>query len=590
MILQALNELYGRKKAVNEIAPDGFIEKEIDFLIELDEHGKYLDISDMREIPEGQKKARGKSWQVPSIGLQASKHGNSGSDANLLWDNAGFALGMSDTKGDKKHESFVETIEQYYAPSPQRPRDVEAVLTFLKNEYPFAELEESQHGEELASGAPTVSFRIKGSQAPICLADHVKEALSQLPDEDAVIGLCLVSGEHGAIEPTHPVLKGIYNGQTTGCSLVGFNAPSFCSYGKEQSHNAPVSKRVASAYTKALQSLINSRQNKTLISDVTMLYWTQRPREKEVATFTEGFAFAFEDAEEDKQDNRTAVVKALLESVQKGNYRSASLGDFYVLGLAPNSARLAVKFWESGPIHVYAERIAQHFKDFEIVHAPEATDFLSLGRILRSTVFEYKLSNVPSNLAGEVMRSVITGAAYPRTLFLQAIRRVRAERKVTRERAAIIKAYINRKNRITQKEVSEITMSLDKNKSDTAYRLGRLFAVLEKTQDEALPNLNSGIRDRFYGAASSTPATVFPRLIKLKNHHLSKISKNNRGAAINRERLIAEIMDEISSYPRILNLDSQGQFSIGYYHQRQDLYTKNDKSALETSENNSEEE
>lgn len=589
MILQALNELYERKSTANAIAPDGFVEKEIDFLIELDAQGQLLGITEMRERPEGQKKARGKKCHAPSIGLQSGKHGNSGSDANLLWDNAGFALGMSDKNGAKKFNSFVETIKLYYKVFPQLPQDVKAVLDFLERDFPFTKLRESDYGEELATGNPIVSFRIKGTLEPVCTADHVKEALRKYVDKDAVIGLCMISGEHEAIEPTHPVLKGIYNGQTSGCSLVGFNAPSFCSYGKEQSLNAPVSKRVANAYTKALQSLINSRQNKTLISDVTMLYWAQKSREKEVETFTEGFAFAFEDVMEEEQDNRTAVVKALLESVETGVYKNSSLGDFYVLGLTPNSARIAVKFWETGPVHVYAERIAQHFKDFEIVHAPTAPKFLSLSRILRTTVFEYKLSNVTPNLAGEVMRSIIAGTAYPRTLFLQTIRRIRAERKVTRERAAIIKAYINRKNRITQKEVTEIAMGLDKNNSDTAYRLGRLFAVLEKIQDEALPNINSGIRDRYYNSASSTPGIVFPRLMRLKNPHLSKISKTNYGRTVNFEKLIGETMDGIPAYPRILDIDGQGMFSIGYYHQRQDLFPNNDKETPEINENNSEE-
>ncbi len=267
----------------------------------------------------------------------------------------------------------------------------------------------------------------------------------------------------------------------------------------------------------------------------------------------------------------------MLEAIESGKY-TKPIGDFYVLGLAPNAARLSVRYWEAGPVRLFAKRIKEHFDDFSICHAPYEPEHLSLTQILRSTVFEHKLSNVPPNIAGDTARSVLSGTIYPYTLFNMTVRRIRAEQDVTRARASILKACINRKMRLHKREHEEgkeITMGLDKTNRDVGYRLGRLFATLEKIQEDALGRLNASIRDRFYGAASSTPVTVFSRLLQLKNHHISKL---NRGLAIDREKTIGEIMEEIYDFPAQLTLEEQGKFAIGYYHQRQDFFsTTNDK-------------
>lgn len=570
MILQALSEYYERKSALGKdgIAPDGFIDKRVDFQIELGKDGEYLGITDLRE-PSERGRLMGRLSVVPSIGKQSLKHTNSGKDANLLWDNSGFALGANDSRGTK-FKSFLATIRRYYKDPPP---DVAAVLNFLEKKFPFSELLESkEYGEELSSGAPIISFRVKDSREPIFSAPHVTEALAAYSDPEVKTGLCLVSGEYGAIDPTHPVIKGIWGGQTSGCSLVGFNSRSFCSYGKAQSFNAPISKRISSAYTKAIQSLIDSKDNCTVISDITILAWAQKPEEKEVDEVIDVFFnVVMGSYGEDDPDYGVSAVMKMINSVKTGEYIKTPLGNFYVLGVAPSGARIAVKYWEMGPVHIFAERMARFFEDFEIIHSPEDQPYLSLGKILSSTVFENKISNVPSNLAGEVLRSILSGTEYPRTLFLQAIRRIRIERHVTRTRAAILKACINGRMPAELKEAEGIKMALDKNNINSAYRLGRLFAVLERIQDNALRNINANIRDRYYGAASSTPATVFPRLLKLKNHHLAKLKT---GHQIYYETLIGEIMGEIAELPKIFNINDQGFFAIGYYHQRQALFTK----------------
>jgi len=242
---------------------------------------------------------------------------------------------------------------------------------------------------------------------------------------------------------------------------------------------------------------------------------------------------------------------------------------FYMLGLAPNAARIAVRFWMVKTVGELAVNIRKHFDDLRIAHAPHELETLSLFRLLVSTAALGKAENIPPNLGGEVMRSVIENLPYPQTLLGGAIRRIRAEQEVTYPRAAIIKAYINR-----QSGKEELKVSLDENNTNAAYRLGRLFAVLERAQERANPGINATIRDRYYGAASSTPMTVFSTLLKLKNHHIAKL--DNKGEAVNLEKLIGQIMDGVVDFPAQLGLQDQGRFAIGYYHQRQAFFTKSE--------------
>jgi CRISPR-associated protein Csd1 len=254
---------------------------------------------------------------------------------------------------------------------------------------------------------------------------------------------------------------------------------------------------------------------------------------------------------------------------------------FFVLGLAPNAARLAVRFWTCTTVLEMAKNIDQHFQDLAIVHGPHDSGNLGLFRLLCSVAPQDDSRNIPPHLGGEVMRAILQGTPYPITLLQAAVRRIRAERSVTYPRAALIKACLNRLTRWdTHRKEDELTVSLDLGQTNVGYRLGRLFAVLEKIQSEANPGLNTTIRDRFYGAASGSPGSVFPTLIRLSRHHLAKLSTGLRTV---RERLIQEIMGALPSqgFPTHLDLGDQGRFAIGYYHQMQALYTKNEPSNKE---------
>jgi CRISPR-associated protein Csd1 len=235
-----------------------------------------------------------------------------------------------------------------------------------------------------------------------------------------------------------------------------------------------------------------------------------------------------------------------------------------------------VRFWYEGTVQQILDHIEQHFDDCTIIHGPKQPETLSLFRLLVSTAVQGKSENIQPNLAGDMMRAILAGTPYPKSLLSSAIRRVRAEREITYPRAALIKAVLARDARYYNSNQKEVGMSLDITNNNTGYRLGRLFAVLEKVQEEANPGLNATIRDRFYGAASSTPVAVFALLMKLKNHHIAKLE--NRGRAINFEKLIGEIMSGISEFPAQLPLPDQGRFAVGYYHQRQDFFiTKENK-------------
>jgi len=361
----------------------------------------------------------------------------------------------------------------------------------------------------------------------------------------------------------------VWGAQTSGANIVSFNLGAFNSFGKEQGYNAPVGEKAEFAYTTALNLLLKKGSRQRMqVGDASTIFWAEKKHD-----FEDVFAYLFgEPAKEDfTQDHKQLIA----------TFRAAKIGSkleldprtlFYVLGLAPNAARIAVRFWYEGTVQQVADHIYQHFDDCAIVHGPKQPDSLSLFRLLVSTAVQGKSENIPPNLTGEFMRSILAGTPYPRTLLAAAVRRVRAERDVTYPRASLIKAVLVRDTRYYHPNHKEVGMSLDTSNNNIGYRLGRLFAVLEKAQEEANPGINATIRDRFYGAASSTPVAVFSHLMKLKNYHIAKL--DNRGRAVNLERLIAEIMADINDFPGHLSLPDQGRFAVGYYHQRQDFFTK----------------
>ncbi|HUV69231.1 MAG TPA: type I-C CRISPR-associated protein Cas8c/Csd1 [Terracidiphilus sp.] len=564
MILQALNEYYQRKARMpdSDLAPPGFEHKGIPFLVVLSAKGEFAGLDDTRE-GEGKKKVP-KSFLVPQSVKRAVNI-----LPNLLWDNSGYVFGI-DSKGKperarEQHLAFVEAVRARFAQTDDA--GIWAVLAFLERGDFIKVFEHPLWTEILESGA-NLTFRLEGDTCPVCERKAVTDALTAA---DAIVSdekaLCLVTGEEDVIERLHASVKGVWGAQSVGANIVSFNLDAFSSYGKSQGGNAPVGKRAVFAYTTALNHLLaKGSKQRIQVGDASTVFWAATPGHP----MEEMFPGLFGEPDKDNPDLGTSAVAALLNTPKTGA-GSFDKDDtrFYVLGLAPNAARIAVRFWHVKTVGELAVNIRRHFEDLRIAHAPHEPETLSLFRLLVSTATLGKAENIPPSLNGDVMRSVIENLPYPRTLLSGAIRRIRAEQEITYPRAAIIKACINR---YSGKE--ELKVSLDENNTNTAYRLGRLFAVLERLQERASPNLNATIRDRYYGAASSTPVTVFSTLLKLKNHHLAKL--DNKGEAVNYEKLLGQIMDGIADFPAHLDLQDQGRFAIGYYHQRQAFFTKSE--------------
>jgi len=589
MILQALKSYYDRKAAEpdSDIAPAGWVASCLDYIINIDLDGNYRGIECVQEIRG--KKVISKPMILPNIGKQALKHSNSGKDANLLWDNTSFVLGLG-PKGDLKIQSMIAVIDDWF-PNSNNP-EIKAVKAFLSkgftNRKHFYELtNHKDSGEAICSGQPKVSFRVHPSEHPVIFeSPEVKELirkrrLSGENNKDEILGVCLITGEqHVPIELTHSVIKGVWKAQSSGATIIGFNQDSFLSYGKKQSANAPVGKDAASAYVKALNYLLSSKQ-RMQVGDASTVFWSERK-----TRFESDFAFFFSEPPKDDPSAGTDRIRNLFDSVNTGAYQEDT-GDerFFVLGLSPNIARIAVRFWQVGTVSEFAGRIRQHFDDLRLCKPPREPEYYSLWRLLVNIATQDESKNIPPNIGGDFMRSILTGAPYPASLLQAALRRIKSdtERRVTPVRAALIKAYLNRYYRKhSENKYKEITMALDVDQQSIGYQIGRLFAVLEKIQEEANPGLNSTIRERFYSSACSSPVTVFATLLRLKNHHLAKLE--NRGRAVNFERLIGEIVGRISDFPAHLDMHEQGRFAIGYYHQRQNFFEKREKTDQEKGE------
>ncbi len=570
MILQALYEYYQRKQEIH--TPIGYELEEIDFVIVLNKQGNLVDLQNRREGKRGQLKFLPKA--VVRTGKKISP--------NLLWDNFEYVTGLSKDpkrmdKAIKYNKAFIEKINTL----PDYVKDnegVRSVIEFYNSDYQN-QIKNHQNFEECLKINGWMTFQLDGKNDLIINEDEIKkfqteEFLSGKYEEenaeDLKEGICLITGDKKIIKRLHTELR--LAGTDKNVKIVAIQEnQGFDSYKKERGYNAPVSIEAEAKYSGALKHLLNSNSNKAFLADSTVLFWSEKQNAELNPEEIFPWIIAMQKTEKDDPDSGVNKIKKLLESIYTGKFVTDKESRFYILGLAPNAARISVRFWKVLTVDEFGKNIKQHFDDFEIIRGPKDAEYLSLYQILSATALEYKMENVPPNLAGAVIESVLDGTPYPQTLTQQCIRRIRAEQNVNRTRAAILKAYLNRKIRFKQLNQKEITMSLDPNNTNVAYRTGRLFATLEKIQEEANPGINATIRDRYYGAASSSPITVFPRLLSLKNSHLKKL---NEGRKIYFEKLIGEIVSELSSFPTNLSLNEQANFAIGYYHQRQDFFTK----------------
>lgn len=606
MILQALVEYYERKK--DDLPNFGFERKEIPYIIVLDKEGKLVNIETTYE-------GDGKNQRARTFLLPQSVKKTSGIASNLLWENPEYAIGIkreadddkkqkenkktntsdqdraednkeekenkktkenveTESKVDNMHRAFKEKMDSLGVIDDR----IEVLKRFLNKDKKEELLKFKTVVDEIKKDKKAlITFRLDTDTEIIAEKENIKNAIQQLNiSNELKERRCLITGCKDYIEKTHTAIKGVWKAQSSGANIVSFNSSAYCSYGKEQGENAPCGSKAVFAYTTALNSLLSKNSlQKMQVGDATTVFWSEK-----VNDFEKKFLLFFE-YPKDNPDAGTNAVKELINSINNGalNSDENNKTEFYVLGLSPNAARIAIRFFVKDTISGMSKNIAQHFEDLKIDKPKNESEFLSLFKLLASTAALGKSENISPNLAGNFFMSILKGLPYPQTLLQAMINRIKAEQKITYARAALIKAYLNRNARYKNKE-EEIKVSLNKENTEQGYVLGRLFATLVKLQEDALGTTNSTIM-RFYGAASSSPVTVYANLMRLHQHHLEKLRKEKPGMAVNYEKLIGEIqskIDDKKGYPSHLSLTEQGKFAIGYYQQRQDFFkTKEEK-------------
>lgn len=572
MILHALTQYYQRKaESDGGVAPEGFENKEIPFIIVIDKQGKFIQLEDTRELKNKKKVAR--TFLVPKgLGRSGSK---SYEVSNLLWDHYGYVLAYAGEKGqeqaDKQHASFTANVNELKQALPD-DAGVAAVAAFLASAAEKSKAMQAANWVECAKvKGCNLSFRLVDEAVDlVCQSKAVQAYVSQAnqaQSDNIPKGICLVTGKLAPIARLHNPVKGV---NAKPAPFTSVNLSAFESYGKEQGFIFPVGEQVMFEYTTALNTLL-AGENRFRIGDVTAICWSAKPTPLE-----EYLASLISGGGKDNPDAHIDAVKSLYKSLYNGKYTEPDGKEkFYLLGLSPNSARIVVRFWHETTVAALSESIAAWYDDLQMVRGENSPypEYMPLPRLLGNLVLDGKMENLPSDLIAQITDAALNNRVLPVSLLQAALRRNKAEQKITYGRASLLKAYINRAIRAGRlKNMKELTMSLDRNRQDIGYVLGRLFAVLEKTQAEANPGLNATIADRYFGSASSTPIAVFGTLMRLLPHHLNKLEFEGRAVQLQWE--IRQILEHCQRFPNHLNLEQQGLFAIGYYHETQFLFTK----------------
>lgn len=576
MILQALTEYYRTLENSGQISPLGWGEAKVSYALCIGPEGA---LEQVVSLQTEQKKGKKTVLRPQIMRLPAPVKRTVGIVPNFLCDNASYLLG-ADNKGKPQrtlecfqackalHEELLDGVD---SPAAQ------AVLAFFRTWQP-----EQAAGhpaladcwEELMAGGNLV-FRHGG--AFVHEDALVRRAWDghYRAEGDGPQMICLVTGEHGTVESTHPSVKNVYGAQSSGAALVSFNAPAFCSYGKEQNYNAPTSKYAAFAYTTALNHLLSDREHVYRMGDTTVVCWARCGGD--VYQNMMGWMFFGQEPAYTLSDLQSAL-KGLCSgnAVELDGARLDPDMDFYILGLSPNAARLSVRFFLRNSFGAFLRNAQAHQQRLEIVKpAYDKFDTIPMWKLLDETVNQNSRDKTPApNMAGEVLRSVLTDTRYPATLLNGVALRIRAEHSVTRGRAAILKAYyLKNTHPDVPKEV--LTVSLNPDSTNVPYNLGRLFSVLEAVQSSANPGINTTIKDKYFNSASATPAVVFPVLVNLAQKHLKKLDS---GLRTHYDKQITGLLSKLGErYPSRLNLPQQGSFQLGYYHQTQSRFEKKEE-------------
>ena len=578
MILQALVQHYENLAGQDKVSKPGWCHAKVSYLIDLKEDGTIKEIIPLKREEERGKK---KVWVSETICVPEMVTRSSGVSANFLCDNAKYFLGIdADGTGQRVIECFQAAKARHLSIlKDSESMMAKAICRYFEHWNPETAQENpvvKEHWEELNDGGNLI-FGMGGHYAQD--DEQIKRIWEKQQEqkEEGQVGTCLVTGQKTKIARIHRGIKGVPGAQTSGAALVSFNAPAFESYGKEQSYNAPVGQYAEFAYTTALNYLLNQREYRFPMGDSMVVFWAESGEQEYQRIF-----FSSLDPQPDNQEQ----IRKVFENLKRGIW--VDLEDinldmnqkFYILCLAPNAARLSVRFFYQNSFGNILKNIAKHYSRMEIVRPSwENRAYLGIRQMLMETVNQKSKDKSPvPNMAAMVLKAVLSDDRYPASLYTDTLIRIRAEQgKVTCGRAAIIKAFLIQNYKWKE---GEGCMGLNVECKEPAYVLGRLFAILEFIQKDANPGINTTIRDRYFNSACTTPASVFPVLIKLKNSHIKKLERESGGTKIYYEKLLTELMGNLAvegkgtGFPRRLSLEEQGKFMLGYYHQIQKKYEK----------------
>lgn len=588
MILTALDDYYRRLLGTpgSGISAPGYSQQNIGYAIVLAADGSVAGVDDLHD--RSGKKPLPRSLSVP----QPEKR-TVGIRSNFLWDKTSYVLGVSATskRSEQEHAAFKTLHRETLSNSDDT--GLRALLAFLDAWTP-EQFQDNPHfrrqGEAMLEA--NVVFRLDGDENWLHDRPDARAAWNRLSGDSAgtAQGICLVTGEPAPIARLHPAIKGVNGAQSSGASIVSFNLDAFTSYGKQQGENAPVSEQAAFGYTTALNHLLRrdpGNRQRLQLGDATVVFWAQAPDRADAEEAENVFA-AFMDPRDDDR-RATARLGDALEQIRRQRPLRELGGHLedgtrlFVLGLAPNASRLSIRFWETATLAHFVKRLASHYDDLELKPSrwprPPSPQALALAT---APLYDgrAKAEDISPLLAGELARAIFHGTRYPRSVLSAIVLRLRADGAITDTRVALCKAVLARDARLnpagTDKGAPPV--SLDLHNTDPGYLLGRLFSALENIQRAALgKQINATIRDRYYGAASATPAGVFPVLLRNTQNHLSRVRKDSPALAVLLEKEIGQIIDALGpTFPRSLPIEAQGRFAIGYYHQTQARFARAD--------------
>lgn len=552
MILKALYDYYNRCEG---LSAKGLEQKEIGYLIVIDKDGAFVRI---------ESRMKDKKTAQTFLVLQTIKRSGRKYAPNILWDNYEYVIGGADESA-KKHDTFIRMIEKLKE-QVSSDRYLNAISEFYKKNEKLEDIIKNDVlYEEMHKSKKNISFLLQGESKIAAENEKVWNLILSQSADDGIYGICLVTGKKDSVARLHTTIKLT---KDTG-PLVSFKTDrGYDSYGKEQGYNAQISGDAEFAYTTALNAMLQKgSHNKFSVGNRTFVFWASS--NSEAAEQTEGSLFdllGYTEEEVDDPNAKIEQVRKVFTAIYSGSLKTSLEDRFYILGLAPNSARIAVVYWSECSLKEFAGKILCHFEDMKIKDTRiDKKPYMGIKSMLAAVTLNGKQSEATPNLPEAVVKSIFQGTPYPFTLFSACIRRIRAESgnkdAIRIARMAIIKAYLNRINDNNKK----IETMLDKSNTNQGYLCGRLFAVLENLQYAA--NKQDSIRSGYMNAASSTPSAVYPTILKLSNSHYSKLAKDKKGLAIYFDNQKKEIMAQISDFPDTLDLSDQGRFFLGYYHQ-----------------------